>query len=143
MTHLKLENHIQKKLADLDRQQDMQDAVHKGRFSFGLDQRTYGHLPAWNDVVQQRKKMIRVAWGLAFFVSLAVTGMASGFGERFSGNWVKTILLLFVVSAAATIFYVMGSFYSLFIEFRKTEREVRKLIYQDILFQLKREKDAV
>src|SRR5215213_5276037 len=118
----------------------MLDVICKGRFSYGLDQTSYGHLPAWKDLAQRKKQMVKRIWLLAFFVWLMVVSMAGDFGERLSQNWWKAIVLLIVVSVMAGLFYVMDSFYTLFVEFRNTEREVRKLIYQDILFQLKKKK---
>lgn len=131
--------HIGKRLAELDRGADMQDAVYKGRFSFGLDERSYGHLPAWKALAQQKKQMVKRTWALAFAVSLMVAGLASDVGERFAENWVKALVMLLVTTAIAALLYVIGSFHSVFVEFRKTEREVRRLLYQDILHELKKE----
>lgn len=135
--------HIRQRLAELDGQADMREVVDKGRFSFGLDEKSYGHLPGWRNLVVRKKKMVRLVWLLAFFVSFLIVFVAGDFGSRFAGNWLKATAQLFATVIIVGLFYAIGAFYSLFVEFRKTEREVRRLIYQDILFQLKEEKETV
>lgn len=141
MTHQKLESYLQKKLADLDKRTDMQDTIYKGRFSFGIDETTYGHLPAWKAVVRQKKIMLRSIWITAFTEALLAVVVLTDFSEKFGQNWIKALAGLLLLSGLMMLFYFIGAFYSLFVQFRQTEREVRRLIYQDILFQLKEEKE--
>src|SRR5215207_11040627 len=61
--------------------------------------------------------------------------------ERFESNWIKALIYWIVMSAVIMLFYVCSSYFSLFFKFRQTEREVRKLIYQDILYQLSKEEN--
>jgi hypothetical protein len=68
-----------------------------------------------------------------------MVGVAGDFFSKWDEHWWKTILGWLLLSAAMMLLYVIVAYYSLFYQFRQTEREVRKLIYQDILFQLKRE----
>lgn len=133
-----LEIYIQKKLAELDKQKDMQDVIYKGKLSFGIDSTTYAHLPSWQNLVKQKKQMVKMVWTNAFFVALTTVAVVGNFFTKFEQNWIKALLGLVLLSGMITLFYVIGSFYSLFYQFRQTEREVRKLIYQDILFQLKK-----
>ena len=82
--------------------------------------------------------MVKMVWTNAFFVALTTVAVVGNFFTKFEQNWIKALLGLVLLSGMIMLFYVIGSFYSLFYQFRQTEREVRKLIYQDILFQLKK-----
>ena len=144
MQEERIEAYIQKRLAELEGQKDLQEVILKGRLSFGVDADTYSNLPAWKELIERKKQMVKMIWLNAFFVTLTVVVFAGDFFEKFEQNWIKALLSLIVLSAMMMLFYVVGSFYSVFYYFRKTEREVRKLIYQDILFQLKKaEKELV
>ena len=139
MVQERIEAHIHQRLAELDKQRDMQEVVLKGKLSFGIDSTSFGNLPAWKDLVKQKKHMMKMVWVNAFFLSLIIVCIVSDFSEKFSENWLKAFLSLLFLSILIMIVYVMAFFYNIFYHFRRTEREVRKLIYQDILFQLKKE----
>jgi hypothetical protein len=68
--------------------------------------------------------------------------MSTEIWNKFQVNWIKALAYWLLMSGVIMLFYVFSSYYSLFFQFRQTEREVRKLIYQDILFQLAKEKQA-
>ncbi|HET7897650.1 MAG TPA: hypothetical protein VFL47_08270 [Flavisolibacter sp.] len=142
MQQKQLETYIKKQLAELDKQKDLKDMIQKGRFSFGVDSTVYGHLPAWKNLVKQKKHLVKWIWMDAFLVSVTVVFTAGDYWEKFSQNWMKAAAALVALSACIMLFYVVSAFYTLFYNFRKTEREVRKLIYQDILFQLEKEKQT-
>jgi hypothetical protein len=139
MSEKRIEAYIQKRLAELETGKDLQDVVNKGRFSFGMDSGSYGHLPAWKELLLKKKQMVRMTWLNAFFVSLMAVGIAGDYFEKFGENWIKTLLTLICVAVVCMLFYTIIGFYSQFYHFRQTERVVRKLIYQDILSQLKKE----
>ena len=139
MDEEKVEAYIKTRLAELDQQKDMQPILRRGELSFGIDSTTYGHLPAWNNLVTQKKKLMKWVWIDACFMSLTAIAFAGNYFEKFGQNWLKALVSLIVVSGFIMILYVISSFYTLFFKFRQTEREIRKLIYQDILFQLKKE----
>ncbi|HEV7333205.1 MAG TPA: hypothetical protein VGN63_19375 [Flavisolibacter sp.] len=134
-----LEVYIQKRLNELEKEMDMKEITTKGKLSFGVDSTSYAHLPAWKELVQQKKKLVRWIWVDAFFLSLTVVFIASDYADKFAENWLKAALSLLFISGMVLLFFVVTAYYSLFYRFRKTEREVRKLIYQDILFRLKNE----
>jgi len=136
-----LRNYLDQKLAELGQQKNMNDLVQKGNFSFGIEANNYAHLPAWKDLVQKKKMLVRWIWLDAIFISLAVVGLISIVWERFESNWIKALIYWIVMSAVIMLFYVCSSYFSLFFKFRQTEREVRKLIYQDILYQLSKEEN--
>ena len=137
MSEQLIQKYVQLKLEELEQKKDMQH----GQLSFGMSSKKFGHLPAWKDIVRRKKKMITAIWVNAFLVSLMVIGMTSEVWDKFEENWIKAIVGWIILSAFSMLFYVIWSYYSMFIQFRKTEREVRKLIYQDILQQLKKEND--
>jgi hypothetical protein len=139
MSQERIEAYINKRLAELDKQKDMQEIIKKGSFSFGVEAETYGKLPAWKDLIKRKKQMVKTIWASAFFVSLMIVFTMGDYYDKFEQNWLKALLTLVTVSALAMLIYVINSFYNLFYHFRQTEREVRKLIYQDILQQLKKE----
>ena len=134
-----LEGYLQKKLAELDKQKDMQDIILKGKLSFGIDSTTFGHLPAWQDLVKKKKRLVKMVWLNALFTSLMVVFISGDFFTMQITDWWKDAIKLILTAVIVMLFYVISSFYSMFYEFRKTESEVRKLIYQDILFRLKKE----
>ena len=134
-----LEQYIQKRLYELEKEMDLKEITSKGKLSFGIDSTTYAQLPAWKSLVQQKKKLVRWIWVDAFFLSLTVVFIASDYAEKFAENWWKAALSLLLISAMVMLFFVVTAYYSLFYRFRKTEREVRKLIYQDILIRLQNE----
>ncbi|MBC7863497.1 MAG: hypothetical protein IAF38_11010 [Bacteroidia bacterium] len=134
-----LEAYIQKKLAELEKQKDMQDVIYKGKLSFGIDSTTYDHLPAWNGLVKEKKQLVRLFWANAAFLSFMTVFIAGDFFEIPLINLWRDIIRLMLMAGFVMIVAVMGMYFSLFTKFRQTEREVRKLIYQDILFQLKKE----
>lgn len=134
-----LENYIVQKLTELDKEKDMQEVILKGKLSFGIDSRSYSHLPNWDNLVQKKKHLIKHFWANSFFLSLALTGMFTDVWETLDVNWLRSVLKWILLSGVATLLWVAISFYSMFFHFRKTEREVRRLIYEDILYQLKKE----
>ncbi|WP_121354067.1 hypothetical protein [Flavisolibacter nicotianae] len=76
-------------------------------------------------------------------MSFTIIFITGDYYEKFAQNWMKATAALVLLSGCIMIFYVITAFYTLFYKFRKTEREVRKLIYQDILHQLEKEKSSV
>lgn len=143
MQEEKLSAYIRKRLAELDSQKDLQEIVYKGRLSFGVDSTVFGHLPAWKALVKQKKHLVKWIWIDAFLVSVTIIFVTGDYYEKFAQNWLKAITALVLLSGCIMLFYVITAFYTLFYKFRKTEREIRKLIYQDILFQLEKEKTSV
>jgi hypothetical protein len=71
-----------------------------------------------------------------------VVGSAGGYFENFDQNWIRAILTWLAVSAIMMLFFVVWSHYSLFYQFRLAEREIRKLIYQNILNQIEKEEKS-
>ncbi|HUC80271.1 MAG TPA: hypothetical protein VMR70_05110 [Flavisolibacter sp.] len=143
MSEKRIEAYITQRLAELETKKDLQDIVLKGKLSFGIDAARYSKLPGWNALVKQKKHMVKMVWINAFFLSLIVVGMVGDYFDKLGENWLKALLTFLFVSALIMLFYVMAFFYNIFYHFRQTEREVRKLIYQDILSQLKEEKELV
>ena len=139
MPEERIEAYINKRLAELDKQKDMQDLTLKGKLSFGIDSTSYSHLPGWDALVKQKRHMVKMVWLNAFFLSLIVVSIVGDYFDKYGQNWLKAVLVILAVTAIVMIVYVMAFFCNIFYHFRQTEREVRKLIYQDILSQLKKE----
>jgi hypothetical protein len=137
MTREKLEFYIRQKLEDLDKQKDMQDVINKGKLSFGIDSTTYSHLPAWPALVRESKQLKKLFWVEVFFIAFMTLLMGGNYFEN--GVWWKDLIRLIISAGIAMIFGVAVYYFSFFVRVRRTEREVRKLIYQDILFQLNKE----
>ncbi|HEY0042607.1 MAG TPA: hypothetical protein VGB71_18160 [Flavisolibacter sp.] len=143
MREERIKEYIRQRLAELDKQKDMQEVIQKGKFSFGVDSQTYGHLPAWKDLVKQKKRLKKLIWIDAFLVSFTIIFITGDYAAQFAQNWAEALLKLSLLGGGIMLFYVITAFFTLFHKFRQTEREVRKLIYQDLLFQLtKEEKQA-
>jgi hypothetical protein len=132
-----LQAYIERKLADLDNQRDMNDIISKGKFSFGMDSTTYGHLPAWKTLLQQKKKLVRQIWIDAFFTSVLAVGIATDIWDKFAASWLKTLAEMLLLSLIIMFVLMITTYFNLFLRFRQTDSVVRKLIYQDLLYQLK------
>ena len=137
------EDYIRQKLSELATEKDMQDVVYKRRLSFGMDTATYSRLPGWQMLVNQKKRLVKLFWLNAIILSVMATFIAGDFFEGAAAAWWKDAIRLGLRSGIVLIFSVSVMYFSLFTDFRRTEREVRKLIYQDILFRLEKEKELV
>lgn len=135
-----IEQYIDGKLAELDQQKELDTIWQKERFSFGMEAKKFAHLPAWKNLVAKKKQLISWTWLNAFFLSFMVVAISTEIWDKFQINWIKALVYWLLLSGIIMLFYVFSSFYSLFFRFRQTESEVRKLIYQDILYQLAKEK---
>jgi hypothetical protein len=138
-----IEQYIDSRLAELDQQKDLATIWQKERISFGMDSKKFSHLPAWKNLVAKKKQLISLTWLNAFVLSLTVIAISTEIWNKFQVNWIKALVYWLLMSGVIMLFYVFSSYYSLFFQFRQTEREVRKLIYQDILYQLAKEKQAI
>ena len=138
-----IEQYIDSKLAELDQQKGLDTIWQKERFSFGMEAKKFSHLPAWKNLVAKKKQLISRTWLNAFFLSFTVIAISTEIWDKFQVNWIKALVYWLLMSGVIMLFYVFSSYYSLFFQFRQTEREVRKLIYQDLLFQLAKEKQAI
>jgi hypothetical protein len=133
-----LKHYIEDKLVALKKEKDMNEVTNEGKLSFGMQQKDYKHLPSWNDLVKNKKKLVRVFWVNCFLVSFVVVGFCHSFEGNFEQNWIRAVSSWVLLSLTSTILYVAGFYFSLFYQVRKTEREVRKLIYEDILDKMNR-----
>jgi hypothetical protein len=138
-----LEQYLEGKIAEIDRQKDTANLIGRGRFSFDMDSTTYGHLPAWQDLAKQKKSLVKWIWIDAVFLSLFLVGLAGDYWERFAQNWWKAALTLLATSAIFMFLYIILAYYNLFVKFRMVDRQARKLIYQDILYRLNEEKETI
>ena len=139
MREERIEAYIHQRLAELEQKKDLEEIIQKGRLSFGIDAARYSKLPGGSNLVKQKKHMVKMVWINAIFLSLILVVIVGDFFNKFQENWLKALLGMLFLSMLVAVFYIMAFFYNIFYHFRQTEREVRKLIYQDILSQLKTE----
>jgi uncharacterized protein YacL len=135
----RLTAYIHQQLDGLDRQTDMKEIMNRGRLSFGIESTRYQKLPAWQSLVKEKRRMVQMVWITGFIDSLIIVGIVGNIFEKLEQNWWKALLGWMLLSVVIMLFYVIIAFYTNFYYFRKTEREVRRLIYQDILSQIKKE----
>jgi hypothetical protein len=138
-TSSNLQAYIKSKLEELDQQKDMTEVTLKGKISFGVEAKTYSRLPAWKDLVQKKKSLVKWIWIDAFVLSFFIIGVTGNVLESFEENWIRALASWIMISAVVMLFYMVTSYYTIFYRFRRAEREVRKLIYQDILEKLTQE----
>ena len=131
--------YIQQKLQDLEKGKDLKELTSQGKLSFGVSSKDFGHLPSWKELVKKKKKLLQLIWTGSFVLSFCIVGTTFSFDEDLGENWIRTIISWIAVSVCIMLFHVIWFYYSIFFHFRQTEREVRKLIYEDILHQLKKE----
>ena len=132
-----LQEYIEQRLNDLNNQKDARDMIWKRKISFGFDSKEYEHLDAWQSLVKKKKNLVKWIWIDSFFLSLFIAGITSDFFEKFDQNWLKALVGLILMSLVIMLFFVFSAYFNLFIKFRNVKREVRKIIYQDILNRLK------
>ena len=136
MNNRELKAYLYYRLQELNQQKDMADTLWNGKISFGMDPGNYEHLPAWKTLVQKRKMMVRGIWIQAFILAMIVVGITSDIRNQFELNWVKALTGWLLLAVFVMVLFVIQFFYSVFVSFRNTEREIRKLIYQDLLLKL-------
>lgn len=139
MNDKELKQYIDQKLSDLNKGKDMIDLNNKGKLSFGVDSKEFGHLPSWNELVKNKKKMIRLIWIGGFILSLMIVSTTENIWDKLEQNWIKAIVGWISLSIVIMLFYMIWFYYSLFAQFRRTERQIRKLIYEDILTRIEKE----
>lgn len=138
-----LEHYLQQKITEIDQQKDIYNVIGRGRYSFNMDATTYQRLPAWQDLVEKKKSMVKWIWIDAVFLSLCVVFLTGEYWEIFEQSWLKGLVKLLLTSGLIVFLYVVTSFYNLFVKFSMVERQARKLIYQDILYRLQQEKETI
>ena len=98
------------------------------------------YLNTLSDYMFTGNKIIKASILIHFFVSLFAVIMVGDLLDKFQKSWWLTLLYILVVTLVIMLFNVIWAFYSAFFHFRKTEREIRKLIYQDLLERMSKEK---
>ena len=136
-----MEEYIRQRLATLDKRKDMDDVIWKGKFSFGLNAREWSHLPSWTTFLKKHRSMVRWAWISAFVLTfLTISFLRPDLYEQIGQDPLAGIAKLIGIGFVIGLFCVMGDFLMLFTLFRDAEREVRKLIYEDILVRIEHNK---
>ncbi|MGZ5192255.1 MAG: hypothetical protein ACXWCZ_14695 [Flavisolibacter sp.] len=118
----------------------MNGILYKSQFQSVINSKSYKHFPSWKGLQEKKKNIIRWIWIDAILLSILTTGMITEVWEKFEQNWFATVFTWLFLSAAAMLLYVISTYHTIYLKFRQTEHEVRKLIFQDLLLQLRREK---
>lgn len=130
-----LENYIRKKISEIDQDRDIKEYVRKGRFNFGMNQQEYGHLPSWPNLVKGKRKLVRLIWLQAFLSAL----MMYAFMEDWDQPWLKTLMKMLIGATIFTLFYNITSYFSIAFEVNRVQKQVQKLLYEDVLHWLAEE----
>lgn len=128
-----LKNYIQQQISELDKNRDEQEYVRSGRFSFGLIKQQYEGLPSWESFVKAKKRLVRLIWLEAFFTMLMAAIFFTDAWDKFEQNWVKALVTLLAVTVLTTLFYSVSMFFSIAFEVNRVNKQVRRLIYEDLL----------
>lgn len=138
MSNDQLKEYVNQKLSDLNKEKDMMEVTGKGKLSFGIHSKEFSHLPSWNILVKNKKKLVSLFWSGGFILSFLIVGATGNIWDKLEQNWLKAIVNWVLTSAFIMFFYVLWFYFSLFVQIRQTERQIRKLIYEDILDQLQK-----
>jgi hypothetical protein len=136
-----LQNYILQRLEELENGRDLDDLKSKGKLSFGIESKEFSHLPSWTELLKKKKNLVNMAWVNAILLSLMIVAIVGDLWQKFEQNWLKALFYWLALSSIVLLFYVIGTFFSLFYEFRRIERVIRKLIYEDLLQRLGNMKD--
>lgn len=139
MNNTQLKVYIDNKLEELEKEKDMQEVFQYGKFSFGLNARNFSHLPAWKELLRRKNLLVRIFWTNAFLLSFIMGGLGGHIWNQPGESWLKLVGGWILLSLFLMLVYVIGTYFGTFVYFRKTEREVRKLIYQDLLYQINKQ----
>ena len=75
--------YIHQRLDELDKQTDMNEVTNKGRLSFGIEVARYQELPAWQTLLKEKSRMVKMMWITTFFDSLLIVAVVGDFFEKF------------------------------------------------------------
>lgn len=116
-----------------------QEYINRGRFNLGVNAVRFRGLPSYERLLAARKKLVRRIRVDAFFTVFLMTGMMKpDLLDRIAAQPVKTILAVLATSAIYTLFFSLVIFFSTAFEVVKAEREVRRLIYEELLRELEK-----
>ena len=118
----------------------MKHDVYNNKFQLLTESKSTSHLPSRKILQLKKKNIIRWIWINAILLSLLIACMITEVWEKLDQNRFATLFTWLLLSALATLLYVFSAYQSIYLKFRQTKREVRKLIFQDLLLQLKKEK---
>lgn len=128
-------DYIRKKISEVDENRDIKEYTRRGRFNFGMNQHQYGHLPSWNFFAADKKKLVKLIWLQAFLSALT----AFAFSENWDQEWWKVIIKMLIGATFFTLFFNITSYFSIAFEVNKVQKQVQKLLYEDLLYQLDKE----
>lgn len=87
----KLQQYIRQKLQELESGKDLTEVTSRGKISFGVSSKDFGHLPSWKELVKKKKKLVRLMWVGSLVLSFCVVGINHSFDENFGENWFQLL----------------------------------------------------
>ena len=118
----------------------MKHDVYNKNFQFLTESKSISHLTSRKILQLKKKNIIRWIWINAILLSLLIIGMITEVWEKPDQKRFATLFTWLFLSALATLLYIFSAYHYIFLKFRQSKREVRKLIFQDLLLQLKKDK---
>ena len=82
--------------------------------------------------------MMKMAWYMGIIDALFIVFFISDIWQKIEENWIRGIAIWLSFSAIVLFLHFVWTYQSMFIQFRQTEREVRKLIYEDLLHEMEK-----
>ena len=133
-----LKTYMQGRMAELDKNLDEQEFWLRGRFNFGMNKQQYQHLPSWNAFVKDKKRLVRLIWAEAFLTVGMVYAFVPGGWELYQSKW-KTLLVILAVILFLGLFLALTSYFITAFEVNRVQKQVKRLIYEDLLHQIEQE----
>jgi hypothetical protein len=81
-----------------------------------VSSKDFGHLPAWNELVCKKKKLMKFIWINGFFLGIMILSITNNIWDKFEENWIKALIGLLLMSVIIMFISVFTSFflYSIF-----------------------------
>lgn len=144
MDTLALKDYVQEKITELDKNIDEREFALKGRLSFGMNKSHYGVLPSWQKFVKSKKRLLKIIWIETFSTILFISTFFFGIWDQSDQSWLRTIVVILGITLVLGGFFVAISFFTVANEVNRVQKNARRLIYEDFLYQIsKKESELV
>ena len=118
----------------------MNNAVYEDHLQFVMESESYKQFPSWKPLQQKKKNIIRWIWIDIVLLSILSAGMVTEVWEKLEQKWFASVFTWLFLCATAMLLYVISAYHTIHLKFRQTKREVRKLIFRELLLELKKGK---
>jgi hypothetical protein len=138
-----LENYLREKLTELGKNLDQKEYVLRGKLNFGINKAHYSHLPSWNEFIKSKRRLLRVIWVEAFTTVFLVATFLPSFWDTRDQEWWKVAIITLAITFFLGGFLVSISFFATAFEVNRVQKNVRRLIYEDILYKIQQNKEEL